>query len=227
MALTAHRRAVGVFSTYAEAERALSELRDSGFPMDRVSVITKDREGKENLANEHLTKQGNKADEGAAAGAATGGALGTIAGLLVGLGAIAVPGVGPVLLAGATATTLATTLSGAAIGAAAGGLIGALIGLGVPEERARVYNDRVSQGHYLVMVEGSDEEIRMAESALHRQGIQEWGIYDIPHSDRTATTTSVRDRDTAVPYHDETVRRDDLVDVVDHRDAEKRRQERI
>jgi len=53
---------------------------------------------------------GNKADE-ALAGAVTGGA-GGLTGLLVGLGALAIPGMGPVMLAGATATALATALSG-------------------------------------------------------------------------------------------------------------------
>jgi len=43
---------------------------------------------------------GNKADEGAATGAVTGGAVGGLTGLLVGLGALAIPGIGPVMLAG-------------------------------------------------------------------------------------------------------------------------------
>lgn len=182
------QRAVGVFSSRRDAEHALNELRDAGFPMDRISVVAKNAEGDHVAGTEVSDRlEGNKADEGAAAGAATGGALGALTGLLIGLGAVAIPGIGPVMLAGATATALATTLSGTAIGAVAGGLIGALIGLGIPEERARVYSDRVSRGDYLVMVEGTEAEIRHAEDVLHRRGIQEWGIYDIPDANRTST----------------------------------------
>jgi uncharacterized membrane protein len=73
--------------------------------------------------------------------------------------------VGPVILAGEVATALATTLAGTAIGAAAGGLLGALIGLGIPEERAKVYSDRVSRGDYLVIIKGTDKEIAKAEAS--------------------------------------------------------------
>ena len=137
MALGQEKRAVGVFARREDAERALNELRNSGFSMNQVSVVAKDAD-RGDLAGADMNAQvGNKADEGATAGAVTGGALGGITGLLVGLGALAIPGVGPVMLAGATATALATALSGGAIGAAAGGLLGAIVGLGIPEEQAR------------------------------------------------------------------------------------------
>jgi hypothetical protein len=156
--------------------------------MAKVSVIAKDADGGSKLAGAEMRdSEGNKAEEGAASGAVTGGVLGTLTGLLVGLGAIAIPGIGPVMLAGATATALATTVSGGAIGAAAGGLFGALVGLGIPEERARVYNDRLSRGHYLVIVDGTDNEIRRAEAILSNRGIQEWGIYDAPNVDTART----------------------------------------
>jgi uncharacterized membrane protein len=186
MALGDRKRAVGVFTTRQEAEYALNELRDSGFPMDRVSVVAKDVDGRDEVAG-----VGNKADEGAAKGALTGGVLGGLTGLLVGLGALAIPGIGPVMLAGAAATAIATTLSGTAIGAATGGLIGALIGLGIPEERARVYNDRVARGEYLVMVDGDTDDIHRAQAILSRRGIQEWGIYDAPEMDSTRNYTGM------------------------------------
>lgn len=197
MALSQQKRAVGVFSSRRDAEHALSELRDAGFPMAKVSVIAKDAGSGGKLAGADMSNEvGNKADEGAATGAVTGGVLGTLTGLLVGLGTVAIPGIGPVMLAGATATALATTVSGGAIGAAAGGLFGALVGLGIPEERARVYNDRLSQGDYLVIVDGTENEIRRAEAILRNRGIQEWGIYDAPDVDRDRTNSSVSAVDT-------------------------------
>lgn len=198
-AVERNQRAVGVFSTRRDVEYALNELRDSGFPMDKVSVVTKDADRGDEIAGAGVSDRvGNKAEEGATTGAVTGGALGGLGGLLVGLGAVAIPGIGPIMLAGATATTIATTLAGGAIGAAAGGLVGALIGLGIPEERARVYNDRVSRGDYLVFVDGTEAEIRRAEAILSNRGIQEWGVYDAPDTDTSrreyvATETSSAD----------------------------------
>lgn len=179
MVVGLNKRAVGVFPSRREAESALNELRSAGFPMDKVSVVAKDADREDELGGANMSDRvGNKADEGAGIGAATGGTIGGLTGLLVGLGALAIPGIGPVMLAGAAATTIATAVSGGVIGAVAGGLIGALVGLGIPEERARVYSDRVSRGEYLVIVDGNENEIRHAEAVLHHQGIQEWGVYD-------------------------------------------------
>nr|WP_242040489.1 general stress protein [Coleofasciculus sp. FACHB-1120] len=221
-----HKRAVGVFSNYREAEIALTELKNSGFSMDKVSVVARDADKGNDIAGADVSDRvGNKADEGAKAGAVTGGALGGLTGLLVGLGALAIPGIGPVMLAGAAGTAIATTLSGGAIGAAAGGLLGALIGLGIPEERARVYNDRVSRGDYLVIVDGNDDDIHRAEAILSHRGIQEWGVYDAPASTTTNTATTTRTSDIAdpsgtyqTPVVDPTPRTDSPVQIIDRRE---------
>jgi hypothetical protein len=72
-----------------------------------------------------------------------------------GVGALAIPGIGPIIAGGA----LASTLAGAGIGAAAGGLIGALVGMGVPEEDAKHFERGFQEGAVLVTVlAGADGE---------------------------------------------------------------------
>ncbi|BAU63464.1 signal transduction histidine kinase [Stanieria sp. NIES-3757] len=199
MSMTQYQKAIGVFRHRAEAEAALRELQHSGYPMDRVSVIAQNAEQTQGLPGADVREDvGNKADEGATTGAVTGGALGGLTGLLVGLGTLAIPGVGPILLAGTAATALATTLAGGAIGAAAGGLVGGLIGLGIPEERARVYNDRVKQGYYLVIIEGTPVEVERAEAILRRHGIQDWDVYGQP--ERQVAPTNVAPTNIAPPH---------------------------
>ena len=178
MVVNQYKRAAGLYYSRDEAEAAVRALQQAGFDMDRVSVIARDAD---NVGGRDTTEDvGNKADEGAATGALTGGALGGITGLLVGLGTLAIPGIGPILLAGAEATAIATTLAGAGIGAAAGGLIGALIGLGIPEEKAKIYSDRVGSGSFLVMVTGTGYEIDRAATIMRQHGVEEFDIYDIP-----------------------------------------------
>jgi hypothetical protein len=221
------RRAIGVFSHRRDAEAALTELRDAGFPLSRVSIIAKNTNG-HSIAGVDVDRnadKGNKADEGAKAGAATGGALGGLGGLLVGLGALAIPGIGPVIAGGAAATAIATTLTGGAIGAAAGGIVGGLAGLGIPEDRARVYSDRFQKGDYLVIIDGTESEIRHAETILKRRGIEEFAIYDgsdlsehRPGFDRashhgTAVADPVRSNYAAETHGD-----DPAVVIVDRRD---------
>jgi hypothetical protein len=183
MTLTNHKRAVGIFSSHQEAEKALNGLRDDGFALNQVSIIAKDPEHRDqsNQIDEKRAQgltETTHIDEGAKTGAAAGGAVGGLTGLLIGLGTLAIPGVGPIMLAGAAATAIATTLAGGAIGTATGGLVGGLIGLGIPEERARVYHDHVARGDYLVMIDGTDADILQAEAILKRRGIREWEIYN-------------------------------------------------
>ncbi len=218
-ALGKHKRAIGVFPYRRDAEAAITELKDSGFPLSNVSVIAKDADHNNPIAGVNTTPGvGNKADEGAKAGAATGGALGGLGGLLVGLGTLAIPGVGPIVLGGAAATAIATAISGGAIGAAAGGIVGALAGLGIPEERARVYNDRLTRGHYLVIVDGTEDEIRRAEAILNHRGIQDFGIYDVSDVDTTRGDFSRVDRDVTSGIHPRGSDHPDVT-IVDHRDA--------
>ncbi len=177
------RRAVGVLPNRFETENALLEIQSSGFPMDNVSVVGRNADGEELVAGVKVHKSiDNKADEGAVAGAVTGGALGGVTGLLVGLGTLAIPGVGPVLLAGAAATALATTLAGTAIGAGGASLLGALIGLGIPDNEAKVYGDLLEQGYYLIIVDGTETQVLSAGEILNRKGVRQWQVYDVTNA---------------------------------------------
>ncbi len=186
MVLGEYKRAVGAFSSRNDLEYALRELRDAGFDMNKVSAIARNNDTGNKLAGVETTEHvGNQADEGASTGALTGGVFGGITGLLVGLGSLAVPGVGPILLAGEIATTLVTTVAGAGIGAATGGLLGALVGLGIPEEQAKVYNQRIERGDYLLVLDGTEAEINRAEAIVRNRGIEEFEIYNAPNSVQT------------------------------------------
>ena len=174
-----YKRSVGLFYSRDEAEKALYALKDNGCDMNRVNVIAKNagevvRSAEVDVAYD----EGNNAAEGAGAGATSGAILGGIGGLLLGLGTLAIPGVGVVIVAGEAASTMITALAGAGIGAAAGGVIGGLVGLGIPEDKAKIYSDRIDGGSYLIMVNGTDNDIARAEKILSDSGIEEYGVYD-------------------------------------------------
>jgi hypothetical protein len=203
--MTSKQRAVGIFPTYESTEAALVELKDRGFSMHNVSVVGRDIHRHHELTGANVSDRlemvgnlhtdENDSNDSAKAGAAAGSALGGITGLLVGLGAIAIPTIGPIMLAGAAATAIATTISGTVIGAAAGSLAGGLIGLGLPADRADTYSDRISEGHYLVMVEGGESDIMMAQEILHDRKIGDWYTYDVPMgSPRSAVLNTPQNR---------------------------------
>jgi hypothetical protein len=143
--------AKAVFCIVNSEQQAISiveDLRESGFSNNDVSALFPDKGGTRDFAHE----QGTKAPEGAAAGASAGAVLGGGLGWLAGVGALAIPGVGPLIAAG----PILASLGGAAVGAATGGLTGALVGYGMPEIEAKRYEGKVQGGNILLSVHAED-----------------------------------------------------------------------
>lgn len=145
---------IGVFDKKVGAEEAIAHLTNEGFTPQEMSVVLKDSQ----VGTEIRENTGASVAGGMAEGAVTGGVVGGIAGLLVGIGAIAIPGIGALFVAGPLAAALgltgaaATTVSGAATGAVAGGLLGGLVGLGIPEEEAVIYENEIKAGGILLAI---------------------------------------------------------------------------
>ena len=89
-----YKRAVGTFASRGDAEKALYKLRDSGFSMDKVSLLAKNADGNDKIAGAEVKNEprGNEAQEGVGIGATTGSVLGGLGGLVCPW----VPGPGPV-----------------------------------------------------------------------------------------------------------------------------------
>jgi hypothetical protein len=152
---------VSIVQSELTAQNIVDDLRTSGFSGNDISVLFPDRTGTRDFAHE----KGTKAPEGAAAGVTTGGLLGGAAGWLVGIGALAIPGVGPLIAAG----PIMAALGGAAVGAAAGGVTGALVGMGIPEYEAKQYEGKIRDGNILISVHTEDgDERKLAKQIFDR-----------------------------------------------------------
>ena len=149
----------GIYPTPAAAEVAVDRLLAAGFTNSAISVLLPDDESSRAFAHEKHTK----APEGTATGVTAGGAIGGTLGLLAGIGALAIPGVGPLIAAG----PIMGALAGLGVGGAVGGLVGALIGMGIPEYEAKRYEGRVRDGGTLLSVHcDTSEEITLAKDTL-------------------------------------------------------------
>lgn len=139
-----------VFDSNADAEQAVTELRNAGVPDTALSVIAR-HEGASGDYGDVETHEVKDKGEGALKGAIAGGTIGA----LLGIAALAIPGVGPLAAAGAIAASAVP--EAAAIGAGAGALTGGLAGLltkhGVSEEDARYYESRIHEGGVFVSVD--------------------------------------------------------------------------
>ena len=156
----------GIFPSLAAAEHGVDALVAAGFRSDDVSVLAPDKHATKELAAEKNTK----APEGTTTGVVAGGAIGGTLGLLAGIGALAIPGVGPLIAAG----PIMAALAGLGAGAATGGLLGALVGMGIPEYEAKRYEGRVKDGGVLLSVHCDDSDwVGKAKDILKHAGAED------------------------------------------------------
>jgi hypothetical protein len=141
-------RVTAVFDDQERAERAVTELRRLGVTDTDLSFVARN-EDEAVAAGASPDTAGKRAAKGAAAGAG--------AGLLFGLAALAIPGVGPFITAGALASALGTTGGALAAGAIVGGTSGAIAGglsrAGYSREESEFYGPAVERGGVLVAVD--------------------------------------------------------------------------
>jgi hypothetical protein len=167
------KRASGLFTNHRNVKQALVELKSKGFPMQKISVIAKpsDNDDLDSLGVQQiLITRAAAAQVGALLGSIRLGALA----LIVGLSSLLIPGIGSAL----AVESILATFFGSGVAASAGGLYGALQGWLVPEEQARIYNDRFNQGDYLIVMEARENEIVIAEPVLKRWEILAWRVCD-------------------------------------------------
>ena len=147
----------GILPTQSDAERLISDLQLKGFSLLDISVLLPNKGATRDFAH----AQGTKAPEGAVAGGGAGGVAGGVLGLLVGLGALAIPGLGPLLAAGPVMAALR----------------GALIGLGIPEIQAKAYDTKIQGGNVLVAVHTVDaSQVERAKEVFVAHKVQDIAV---------------------------------------------------
>ena len=161
---------VGVFKSRNDAEKAVNDLEKKGFSKNEISVITKDQGqggrggegGQGGRGGMTMTTGSSYTHQNIGDGVTTGGAIGGLAGLLAGAGALAIPGIGPLLAAG--------PIAGALTGAVTGGVAGGLIDFGIPPESGRKYEEKVREGEIVCLVKSSSDKVDEAAEIFRRNG---------------------------------------------------------
>jgi hypothetical protein len=151
---------VAVYGTHEEAEEAVKKLQRGGIDMHSLSII-----GKDTHTEEHPVGYYNTGDRMKYWGK-TGAFWGGLWGMLFGSAFFAIPGLGPLLVAGPLVAWIVGALEGAAV---VGGLsaVGAgLIGLGIPKDSVVQYEMALKTDQYLLLVSDSASEVARAKALI-------------------------------------------------------------
>jgi hypothetical protein len=174
----------GIYNARESVERAVDTFLKSGFATSDVSVLLPENLGSKPIA----THKDTKAPEGATAGGGAGAIIGGTLGLLAGMGALAIPGVGPLIAAG----PIMAALAGIGAGGVVGGFVGALIGMGIPEYEAKRYEARIQKGGILLSVHcDTSDQVKRGKEIMKNTGAEDISSTgesssDVAESDREA-----------------------------------------
>jgi len=151
---------VAVYATHDGAEGGVKELQRAGVDMRTLSIVGKDTHTDEHVVGYYNT--GDRMKYWGKIGAFWGGFWG----LLFGSAFFAIPGLGPVLVAGPLVAWIVGALEGAVV---VGGLsaVGAgLISIGIPKDSVVQYEADLKTDKYLLLVHGGAAEVEKAREIL-------------------------------------------------------------
>ena len=151
---------VAVYGTHVDAEQAVKQLQRAGIDMRTLSIV-----GKDSNTDEHVVGYYNTGDRMKYWGK-LGAVWGGFWGMLFGAAAFAIPGVGPVLVAGPLVGWIIGALEGAVI---TGGLtaIGAgLFSIGIPKDSIVKYETALKADKFIVVAHGTAAEVAKARDIM-------------------------------------------------------------
>jgi uncharacterized membrane protein len=153
---------VAVYGTHLEAEEAVKELQRAGIDMRTLSIVGKGSHTDENVVGYYNT--GDRMKYWGKLGALWGGFWG----LLLGSAFFAIPGIGPVLVAGPLVAWIVGALEGAALTGGLSAIGAGLFSIGIPKNSIVEYETAIRTDRFLLLVHGTTPEVEKARSAVER-----------------------------------------------------------
>jgi hypothetical protein len=152
--------AVAVYETHPQAEAALKEMQRCGFDMKRLSIVGKDYHTEEQVIGYY--NAGDRMKRWGKSGAFWGGMWG----LLFGSAFFAIPGIGPVLVAGPLVAWMLSALEGAAVLGGMGVIGAGLFSIGIPKDSIVEYEAAIKSDKFVVVVHGTEAEVERAKTIM-------------------------------------------------------------
>lgn len=153
---------VAIFETHSQAEEAVKGLQKSGFDMKKMSIVGRDFHTDESVVGYY--NAGDRMRYWGKQGAFWGG----IWGLLFGAAFFAIPGIGPVVVAGPLVSWIVTALESAAIVGGLSVLGSGLYSIGIPKDSVLKYEVALKADKFLLVAHGGADEVAKARDIIER-----------------------------------------------------------
>jgi uncharacterized membrane protein len=170
--MTKTNSVVAIYDTHSQAEEAVKNLQKSGFDMKTLSIVGKDYHSEEDVTGYYNT--GDRMKYWGKLGALWGGFWG----LLFGAAFFAIPGIGPVLVAGPLVAWIIGALEGAVV---VGGLsaVGAgLYSIGIPKDSVIKYESALKADKFIVLAHGTAAEVAKARDVMQTTHPKELALHE-------------------------------------------------
>jgi hypothetical protein len=151
---------VAVYNTHGQAEAAIKELQEAGVDMKSLSIAAKDTH-----TDEHVVGYYNAGDRMKYWGK-LGAFWGGFWGLLFGSAMFAIPGIGPILVAGPLVAWIIAGLEGAVVVGGVSAIGAALVSIGIPKDSVLEYDTALKTDKFLLIVHGSPEQVDHAKAII-------------------------------------------------------------
>ncbi len=175
--------AVGIYGTHLQAEAAVKELQRSGVDMKKLSIVGKDYHTEEQVVGYYNT--GERMKYWGKLGAFWGG----LWGMLFGAAAFAIPGIGPVLVAGPLVAWIVGALEGAVVVGGLGAIGAGLYSIGIPKDSDVKYETAIGSDKFLVLAHGTADEVAKAKDIMQTTQAVEVALH-LAAPSKTATASA-------------------------------------
>ena len=151
---------VAIYDTHGQAERAIKSLQEAGVEMKSLSIAARNTH-----TDEHVVGYYNAGDRMKYWGK-MGAFWGGFWGLLFGSAIFAIPGVGPILVAGPLVAWIIAGLEGVIVVGGVSAVGAGLVSIGIPKDSVLKYDIALKTDKFLLVVHGTPAAVAKAQDII-------------------------------------------------------------
>ena len=151
---------VAIYAKHTDAENAINLLQKGNFDIKKLAILGKGYHTEDDVVGYYTT--GDRMKHWGKTGAFWGG----LWGMLFGAAFFAIPGLGPVLVAGPLVAWIIGALEGAVVVGGAGAIGAGLFSVGIPKDSVLKYEIALKTDKFLLLFHGTEHEAGRAREIL-------------------------------------------------------------